>query len=320
MSKIEQQPVNIEEPPKKKGRGRPRKYKKDVPKQLKKRGRKKKIEKQIFNLNNLQDIEMKSKKIERKSIIVHLPINIKEFEEKNNKIFENDFLNYDPMMNLEEPQGFDLAAGSSIMDVAPETIEDKTTESSIEKEYKIINDNNQMTKKINNIMMEFKDFKDKKFFKTDICCWHCCNKFENMPVGIPLAYENEIFYVKGVFCSFNCALTYNYNSKENENVIQERESLVHLMYKKIHNVKEIELPHAPERETLQMFGGTLSIEEFRSNKHIYSMVYPPMLSIIPQLEEIKILETTSEDNLVLNPSFKPKGKKRITLTNFFGKK
>lgn len=316
MTTLEEQPTTVA-PLKKKGRGRPRKYKKDVPKQLKKRGRKKKIEKQVFNLNNLQDIEMKSKKIERKSIIVHLPINIKEFEEKNNKIFENDFLAYDPSMSLSEPQGFDLMAGASIMDVEPEQIEDTTTENSLEKEYKIINDNNQMTKKINNVMMEFQNFKDKKFFKTDICCWHCCHKFDNMPVGIPLSYDNVVFQVKGVFCSFNCALTYNYNSKENENTIQERESLTYLMYKKIHDIKEVELQHAPEKETLAMFGGTLTIEEFRANKHIYTMVYPPMLSIIPQLEEIKILETTSDDNLVLKSNFKQMKPKKVTLNHFF---
>jgi len=309
-----------EQPPKKKGRGRPRKHKKDVPKKLKKRGRKKKIEKQIFNLNNLQEIEIQSKKIEMKSIIVHLPINIKDFEEKNTEIFENDFLNYDPLMNLGEPTGFDLATGSSLLTVEHEQVENNFSEQKEEQEYQIINNGENMIKKINNIMMEFQNFNDKKFFETDICCWHCCHKFKDMPCGIPENYNNEIFHVKGVFCSFNCALTYNYNTKENENTIQERESLLYLMYKKIHNVKEVELTHAPERETLKMFGGILTIDEFRKNQNTYAMVFPPMLSIIPQLEEIKILETAKEDNLVINTDKKSKKSKKVTLTNLFRKK
>lgn len=317
-----------QELPKKRGRGRPRKYKKDVPKKLKKRGRKRKIEKQIYNLNNLKEIEIKSKDIERKSIIVHLPINIKEFEENNNKIFETDFLNYDPLMNLKEPQGFDLGIDFSLMNIEHETITNVIKENKQEREYNIIDNDNIVTKKINNIMMEFSSFNDKKYFKTDICCWHCCYKFENMPCGIPLTYDKDaesannkikgIFNVKGVFCSFNCALTYNYNSKETENQIQERESLLYLMYKKIHNVKEVDLKYAPEKETLQMFGGTLTIEEFRKNQNIYKIVHPPMLSIIPQLEEIKILETSNHTNLSLNTKNNKKYKKN-TFNQLFQK-
>ena len=168
--------------------------------------------------------------------------------------------------------------------------------------------------------MEFTNFKDKKYFKTDICCWHCCHKFDNMPCGIPLSYEDGNFNTKGVFCSFNCALTYNYNSKECENQIQERESLLYLMYKKINSVKEVNLKYAPEKETLKMFGGTLTIKEFRKNQNTYIMVYPPMLSIIPQLEEIKILETTSSSKFVLDNSSKIKTTKKNSLNSLFKRK
>jgi hypothetical protein len=311
MSSLEEQQIVIQ--PKRK-RGRPRKNKVE-PKQLKKRGRKKKIDKQIINLNNLHEIEKQSKKIEMKSIIVHLPIDIQSFEDKNNKIFENDFLNYNPEEVFSEPQGFDFH--DDMMTIQHEKIE-KTDEKIDDIEYKIINNEQTMVKKINNVMLEFQNFNDKKYFQTDICCWHCCHKFDNMPCGIPLFLENDIFHVKGIFCSFNCALTYNYNSRENENIIQERESLLNLLYKRIHNVKNINLKHAPEKETLKMFGGSLTIDEFRLNNNIYTMIYPPMLSIIPQLEEIKIFNTTNESNkLVIKTENNPK---KVTLSSFFKKK
>jgi len=308
--------TTIDEQPKRK-RGRPRKNKieeEEQPKQLKKRGRKKKIDKQVVNLNNLQEIEQQSKKIEMKSIIVHLPIDIQAYEEKNNKIFENDFLNYNPQV-FDEPQAYDFQ--DDMMAIHPEKVDNLLDEKMEDIEYKIINNEQTMIKKINNIMLEFQNFNDKKFFQTDICCWHCCHKFDNMPCGIPLFLDNNIFHVKGVFCSFNCALTYNYNSRENENIIQERESLLYLLYKRIHDVKHVELKHAPEKETLKMFGGSLTIEEFRANNNIYTMVYPPMLSIIPQLEEIKIFNSSAENNdLVIKTENKPK---KVTLSNFFKK-
>ena len=305
--------------PKKKGRGRPRKHKKEEKKVLKKRGRKKKSEKLECNLNDLVKIQLNSEQIVNKSIIVHLPINIKAFEEENNKIFENDYLNYNATMNFDEPQGFDLLEGD-IMNVAHEEIENHNIENLQEKEYEIIDDDRLIVKKINNVMMEFQNFKEKKFFRTDICCWHCCHKFESMPCGIPLSYEDDIFHVKGVFCSFNCALKSNYDSKVSENKIQERESLLYLMYKQMNNVKEVEIPYAPEKETLEMFGGSLTIEQFRENTLTYTMVYPPMLSIIPQLEEIKILETSSDTNLVLNTCIKSTKPKKNTLDQLFKRK
>ena len=301
-------------PPKKKGRGRPRKHKKEEKKVLKKRGRKKKSEKLVCNLDDLVKIQLNSEQIVNKSIIVHLPIDIKAFEEENNKIFENDYLNYDSSI-ICEPQPFDLA--DDIMNVAHEEIESMNVTDNTPKEYKLIDNDRTVVKKINNVMMEFQNFKEKKFFRTEICCWHCCHKFETMPCGIPLSYEDDIFHVKGVYCSFNCALKSNYDSKVSENQIQERESLLYLMYKQMNNVKDIEIPYAPERETLQMFGGSLTIEEFRKNTLTYVMVYPPMLSIIPQLEEIKILEGDSSSDLVLTQLTKSTKPKKNTLDQLF---
>lgn len=287
----------------KRGRGRPRKYKNDEPKVLKKRGRKKKMDKIVCNLNDFKKMQIKSEKIINKSIIVHLPININEIEQNN--IFEKDFLKYN-IHNLKEPIGYDFK-NNSLMQVKEEQIDSYIKNS---KEYKIKNDKKLISKKISNLMPEFINFKDNKYFRTDILCWNCCHKFDNMPCGIPYKYEDEIFHVKGIFCSFNCALRYNYESKFNESDIQERESLLNLMYKKIHDVKEADISYAPIKETLVEFGGLLSIKDFRKNSKSYTLVYPPMMSIIPQLEEIKILKNTNEKKIVTT-------KKKNMLDNLF---
>ena len=50
----------------------------------------------------------------------------------------------------------------------------------------------------------------------------------------------------------------------------------------------IRIKLAPVRETLKVFGGFLSIEEFRTNfltLRSYDILYPPMISIVPKIEE-----------------------------------
>ena len=61
------------------------------------------------------------------------------------------------------------------------------------------------------------------------------------------------------------------------------------MYKKLYIRNFIKINLAPPRETLKMFGGYLSIEEFRENSlrndKTFSVIIPPLISIIPKIEE-----------------------------------
>jgi len=121
---------------------------------------------------------------------------------------------------------------------------------------------------------------------TDIACWWCCNTFENTPCSIPDRFHEDKFYVFGCFCSFNCAISYNIDLRDYR--MWERCSLIHLLYKKIFGKDEIIKP-APPREALKMFGGPLSIEQFRTNSlniyREYRIILPPMTSIVPLIEE-----------------------------------
>jgi hypothetical protein len=61
------------------------------------------------------------------------------------------------------------------------------------------------------------------------------------------------------------------------------------MYKKIYNTKFIKISLAPPREILKIFGGYLSIEEFRENtlknEKTFTVIKPPLISIISKIEE-----------------------------------
>jgi hypothetical protein len=80
-------------------------------------------------------------------------------------------------------------------------------------------------------------------------CWNCCHRSED---GLS-TYAN----ILGAFCSPNCALRHcidnGYSSEDT--------SLLHLEYMR-QNSGEI-LIMAPPRYVLSIFGGTLSIDEYR---------------------------------------------------------
>tara|TARA_B110001469_G_C9598897_1_gene297503 strand:+ start:68 stop:1153 length:1086 start_codon:yes stop_codon:yes gene_type:complete len=124
--------------------------------------------------------------------------------------------------------------------------------------------------------------------RTDISCWWCCHSFESVPIGLPNKCVKSKFSVIGCFCSFNCAAAYN--NSMNDNHEWERESLLKHLQRKMCNMPAARIIPAPDKEVLMAFGGTVSISDYRDNlkccKKQYRLVMPPMLSIIPQIEEV----------------------------------
>ena len=149
--------------------------------------------------------------------------------------------------------------------------------------------NKVIKKNLKNIMYEFINANNDKTWpeSTSIYCWWCCHPFTCTPCAIPEYYKKEKFYVNGCFCSFNCAASYNFS--KNDDNMWERYSLLNLMYKKLYDNKFVKINLAPPREILKIFGGYMSIEEFRENSYknekIFSVVKPPLISIIPKIEE-----------------------------------
>ena len=144
-------------------------------------------------------------------------------------------------------------------------------------------------KNLKNILYEFINANNDKTWpeSTNTHCWWCCHQFTCMPCSLPEYYKKDKFYVSGCFCSFNCTASYNFS--KNDDDVWERYTLLNLMYKKLYNQKLTKINLAPPRETLKMFGGYLSIEEFRENSlkndKTFVVIKPPLISIIPKIEE-----------------------------------
>jgi hypothetical protein len=159
-------------------------------------------------------------------------------------------------------------------------------------------------KNLRNIMYEFINSNSDKTWpdSTNTYCWWCCHPFNGPPCALPELYRKEKFYVSGCFCSFNCTAAYNFS--KNDDNMWERYSLLNLMYKKLYNQKFIKINLAPPREILKIFGGYMTIDEFRENslknEKIFTVIRPPLISIIPKIEENISNANKNAKNNILN--------------------
>jgi len=99
--------------------------------------------------------------------------------------------------------------------------------------------------------------------KTNIWCWWCCHPFDTPPRFIPTKYDElrRRYRVTGNFCSWSCAKAFMMNDSSyitNKSTIM-LTSLIREIHGSYYNIHS-----APPRTTLKAFGGTMSIEEFRS--------------------------------------------------------
>ena len=172
--------------------------------------------------------------------------------------------------------------------------------------------NNQSSK---NSMIQFKEANNRNKWPetTEIKCWWCCSGFNNVPCCLPLKKKEEHYVVIGCFCSPECAASWNFYDY-GDNKIWESYSLLNLLYRKTFENNIVNIKLAPPRQCLKMFGGTLSIDEFRKSNLNYNkthkIIMPPMTSIIPQIEE-----TSNNSFCNKNKSFIPIDKDRIEKAN-----
>ncbi len=308
----EQQREKEKKPKKKRGRKPRKKTKEELENIPVKRKRGRKPRDRFYTMSNKQKKELLDTNLHQDSLIVYLPINIDKIDlyNKNNKdinlndtFIENSILEYKPTLNIPKPydpsvnnQDFnshsELANTQSInteKSLCSNKKMDTLMDTYKEVEYNLHERGNLVTTKIRNTMSEFMTANKNETWvnETNIRCWWCCYEFDNQPIGIPISYKKNCFNVYGCFCSFNCALSYNFNDDGNKK--WERVGLIHLLYKRTYNKQDANIGYAPNREFLKIFGGHMDINEFRkSNMKKYEVVYPPMLSIIPQLEETEI--------------------------------
>ena len=97
-------------------------------------------------------------------------------------------------------------------------------------------------------------------------CWWCCHHFDDPPLKLPYKYDARTskFLFCGNFCSWSCMKAHTFD-KYGLNMGGIIMGNIVILRKKVYNIVT-PIRSAPWRFSLKVFGGTLTIEEFRKNE------------------------------------------------------
>jgi hypothetical protein len=139
--------------------------------------------------------------------------------------------------------------------------------------------------------------------ETNLACFWCCETFSGKPCIIPTRVVDTIWNVYGNFCTPQCCMAYLLSELLDTHIRWERIALLHRLYGSQTNGR---IYPAPGRESLQRFGGPISIEDFRSicesQRIRVDVQYPPMVSILASMDTkpIDFYETAIRSNYLPN--------------------
>lgn len=223
----------------------------------------------------------------RKPLIARLQISSSDI------LFHDTPLTYDPNPPA-QPEPYDAFQDNVFTDqnqpvsdtLVAQPVVTQVKETPVKQEVKVASALDAFTKC--DLMMEYRDLKESKKIPetTSISCFWCAHTFSWKPSIVPEREEKGTYRVYGNFCSPSCALTYLLNESLDTHVRWERIALLHRLYGK--NYKSHRIFPAPKRESLAIFGGPLTIDQFRATveqeKVRIDLQVPPMVSILGSID------------------------------------
>ncbi|BAT22692.1 hypothetical protein [Yellowstone lake phycodnavirus 3] len=119
-----------------------------------------------------------------------------------------------------------------------------------------------------------------------LACWWCVHPLPCLPcIHLPVKHDEKTnkFITKGNFCSWQCAKAYalDMNTSRSGEI-----QMILMMMRRRAFGKYTPLWPAPKREALKIFGGTMTIDEFRS---FGGLVEPPMVCFPDNRQLIQIV-------------------------------
>lgn len=120
---------------------------------------------------------------------------------------------------------------------------------------------------------------------SDAACFWCCQTFTHRPVVLPVRDTGEHLIVMGNFCCPECACAYLFDMRQDTHTRWEQLSLLYRVYGEACGGT---IHPAPHRTLLTMFGGILSVEQYRrlirSHTVRVDVHLPPMVSILATMD------------------------------------
>ena len=122
-------------------------------------------------------------------------------------------------------------------------------------------------------------------------CWNCTHSIEEN-ISYPINYINGTFYMNGSFCCYSCAGRYLFDTYHGEDLFK-KYSLLNLYYNKVTNTRS-RVKIAPEKIQLDIFGGTLTHQEYLDKSSITNIqngFIPPSIYINHSYSKTQTKET-----------------------------
>ena len=138
-------------------------------------------------------------------------------------------------------------------------------------------------------------------------CHYCCHPFTREPLQIPIKYDldKKKYVCEGCFCSWECMKTWNL--EKNDSMKNIRFNLIQQMYQDMTKSHHEMINFAPNKKSLEMFGGNIDINTFRKhNKNIkvYEHPFIPLPCILEtNLPELKLKKKQSKPKTVTLDNF-----------------
>jgi hypothetical protein len=231
----------------------------------------------------------------KRPLIVHLPIQSKDVVMNDMPIMYNpappiDAQPYDS--NADNPF-YEGVEQLEVAEVAPkeheqlqlkhepkQDIAESTVENAVEPEINHYNVKSQL-------LVQFKDTGETKKIPltSDVACFWCCHTFTNQPCVLPVRDTGEHLQVMGNFCCPECACAYLFDMRQDSHTRWEQLALLYRVYGEACQGK---IHPAPARTILKLFGGNLSISDYRNlityHKVRVDIHLPPMVSILATMD------------------------------------
>jgi len=235
---------------------------------------------------------------QRRPLIAHLPIS------SNHIVFNEE------QSSIKEPEPYDPTQQDMFLGEREEILQDSTTPVTKEKDetVAVYQDTQIESRPLQcftkvDLMVQYASFTKQKKIpeKTDIACFWCAHTFVSQPCVIPEREVAGVYMIYGNFCCPECSLAYLLNETIDPHVRWERIALLHRIYDREGRGRMFP---APNRESLKLFGGPLTIESFRAtiqkgdvrvDTHM-----PPMVSILGSIDTkpIDFFDSSMKNTLI----------------------
>jgi len=233
---------------------------------------------------------------QQSNVILHLKIS-DDYDHKNDEIVPDDMINhkqvfsYNPDLSIPSPYDSQQCFHSQpqLIESVPSTgtganSSNATTNTNNEEECQ-----KEESHEITNVNGNGTSYSSCK-----LCCWWCCHEIlGGSDYRLPIRKYNLKFQSTGRFCSPECMVAFNFESGYRYGDVHRQYMWINYIYigRRIDGTA-VPIQSAPPRETLKIFGGNYTIEEFRNKSLNYNVTInaslQPLVPITGFTDEIVV--------------------------------